>query len=159
MPEPSGKNPILERGPRESKSAAMRLKHALQTSNSLEHSLQRRGYNPEHAELTDEQQAREVGEAHDAVQFHNPHSPEGGRAGEIFQRDGSEKASADFSPDPKFVEDEESRGLPQWPDIFNDSRDAGQGDEPTSRAWAEHDSFRVTDMPNVENQGNPGPSG
>jgi hypothetical protein len=137
-----------------------RLKQAVQSGASLEGQDDYPNQAMGHAELTDAQQARGISEAHDALEFYAPQSAEGGSAGEIFQRDGKEKSatSADFTPDTPFVEDSEARGLPARPRVLNDSRQAGQGEEPTARAWAEHEGFNSTSLTSVDSSGNPGPS-
>jgi hypothetical protein len=156
-PSVSGRNPVLGSGPRESKEAW--VKRALQSASSTEEVSDYPSNAAPHAEITDPQQSRRIGEAHDALQFYAPMSPEGGTAGPVFEWSAQSKmSSADFTPDTPIDEDDEARGLSQWPHVLNDSRQAGQGDEPTSTAWGQHDSFNSATHPSVDSSGNPGPS-
>jgi len=173
-PSVSGENPTLQRRPQEQKYAstavqsyadlsrlaklyADRIKSAVQSENVVEGEDEYPDAGGSRAELTDSQQERAVSERFDAVEHYAP-SGEEAHNGTVFQWSEHNKIGSVLPPNREWVEDEEARGLPQWPDVDNDSRDSGQGDEPTSRAWAEHDSFEVTDMPSADAQGNPGPS-
>ncbi len=160
----SGKNPILERGPRWSKEghaalrdAVHRLKQALQVAARKEDGSSYNQDRYEHAELTDEQQQREISDAFDPLPHYAPHSPEGTVGNPIFVRSAKTAEGPDFTEEAGVVEDDDSRGLSQWPYVLNDSRDAPRTNH-TSRAWAEHDSFDVGDALQIDPMGNPGPA-